>query len=190
MLRSCEGLLGKDPRTLGKDLRTFGRDPRTLGRDPRTQLMVRALGLESALAILLSVVLIWVLLTIEVIVTVLLLLVMALVRVEVRLVVGGALALPSPRDPFADNDWGVWGAGGVSGTTARMFVAVGVDLAIPMMACATGKPLLLVVLRADFRWLLGTVRPCSELLRGFVNRGGGMLRRLIVLFLFLVATVW
>ena len=57
MLRSCDGLLGKDPRTLGKDFRPLGRDPRTLGRDPRTQLMVRALGLEAALAILLSVVL-------------------------------------------------------------------------------------------------------------------------------------
>ena len=53
MLRSCEGLLGKDSRTLGKDFRTLGRDPRTFGRDPRTQLMVRDLGLEAALAILL-----------------------------------------------------------------------------------------------------------------------------------------
>ena len=56
MLRSCESLLGKDPRTLGEDLRTLGRDPRTFGRDPRTQLMVRDLGLEAALAIFLLVV--------------------------------------------------------------------------------------------------------------------------------------
>ena len=112
MLRNCEGLLGRDPRTLGKDFRTLGRDPRTLGRDPRTQLMVRALGLEAALAILLSVVLIGMLLVVIMTATVLLILVATLVRVEVRLVVGGALALPSPRDPFADNAWGVWGAGG------------------------------------------------------------------------------
>ena len=53
---------------------------------------------------------------------VLLLLASTLVRVMVRLVVGGALAPYSPRDPFADNAWGVWRAGGVSETTARMFV--------------------------------------------------------------------
>ena len=28
-------------------------------------------------------------------------------------VVGGALAFHSPRDPFADSAWGVWRAGGV-----------------------------------------------------------------------------
>ena len=48
------------------------------------------------------------------IVTVLIVLVMTLVRVEVCLVVGGALALPSLRDPFADNALGVWRAGGGS----------------------------------------------------------------------------
>ena len=45
---------------------------------------------------------------------VLLLLALALVWVVVRLVVVGALAPYSPRDPFADNAWGVWVAGGVS----------------------------------------------------------------------------
>ena len=84
--------------------------------------MVRALSLEAALAALLSVALEGVHLMLVVIVTVLLILVMTLVRVEVRLVVGGALALPSPRDPFADNAWGVWGAAGVSETSAMMFV--------------------------------------------------------------------
>ena len=51
-------------------------------------------------------------LEVMVVAAVLLLLVLTLVRVVVRLVVGGALALPSPRDPFADNAWGVWRAGG------------------------------------------------------------------------------
>ena len=59
--------------------------------------------------------------------------VLTLVRVEVRLVVGGALALPSLRDLFADNALGVWGAGGVSKTTARMLVLVGMDTMILMV---------------------------------------------------------
>ena len=74
--------------------------------------MVRALGLEAALATPWSVVLGWMQLVLVVIVIVLLALVMTLVRVEVRLVVGGALALPSLREPFADNALGVWRAGG------------------------------------------------------------------------------
>ena len=113
--------------------------------------MVRALGLEAALAALLLVMLEVALTMLVVIVIVLLVLAMTLVRVVVRLVVGGALAPPSPRDPFADNAWRVWGAGGVPETTARMFVALGVVLAVLMMACAMGRPLLLVVLRAIFR---------------------------------------
>ena len=96
--------------------------------------MVRALGLEAALAVLLLAVLGEVLMMLVVIVIVLLALVMTLVRVGVRLVAGGALALPSPRDTFADNAWRVWRAGGVSETTARMFVALGVVLAVLMMA--------------------------------------------------------
>ena len=95
MLRSCEGLLGRDQRTLGKDLRTFGGDRRTLGRDPRTHLMVRALGLEAALASLLSVVLVGMLLAVVVMAVVLLILVATLVRVEVRLVGRG------PGSPLA-----------------------------------------------------------------------------------------
>ena len=35
MLRTCESLLGKDPRTLGRDLRTFGGDPRILREGPQ-----------------------------------------------------------------------------------------------------------------------------------------------------------
>ena len=49
---------------------------------------------------------------IVVVAAVLFLLVSTLVRVVVRLVVGGALALPSLRGPFADNALGVWRAGG------------------------------------------------------------------------------
>ena len=130
-MRSCEGLLGKDPRTLGKDFRTLGRDSRTLGRDPRTQLMVRALSPEAALATLLSVMLEGMLLMLVVIVIVLLALVMTLVWVEVRLVVGGALALPSPRDPFADNAWGVWGAGGGLGNHCEDVCRLGGSLGGP-----------------------------------------------------------
>ena len=48
----------------------------------------------------------------------------------------------------------------------------------------------LVILRVGSRWSLGTVRLCLELLRGFVNRGGGVLRRLIVWLLLLVVTMW
>ena len=43
MLRTFEGLQGKDPRTFG--------------RDPRTQVMVRALGLKAILAVSLGVIL-------------------------------------------------------------------------------------------------------------------------------------
>ena len=52
------------------------------------------------------------------------------------------------------------------------------------------RPSLLVSMRVGSLLLLGTVRPCSELLRGLRNRGGGMLRRLIGLLHWLVGMMW
>ena len=50
---------------------------------------------------------------------ILFLLASTLVRVVVRLVVGGALAPYSPRDPFADNAWGVLVGGGCLGNHCK-----------------------------------------------------------------------
>ena len=74
---------------------------------------------------------------------VLLALVMTLVRVVVRLVVGGALALPFLRLVSAEVRKGKR-AGGVSETTARMFVALGAISSVVGVEWREGNPLSLV----------------------------------------------
>ena len=139
------GLAGEGPEDLGGGPQdpTFGRDPSTFGRDPRTQLMVRALGLEAALLVLLSVVSGLVVLSMIMLTVVLLVLVMTLVRVAVRLVVGGALALPFLRLVSTESRKGRR-AGGVSETTARMFGVLGAILLVVGVAWRVGRPLSLV----------------------------------------------
>ena len=71
---------------------------------------------------------------------VLLALVMTLDRVAVRLVVGGALALPFLRLVSAEVRKGKR-AGGVSETTARMFVVLGAILSVVGVEWREGRPL-------------------------------------------------
>ena len=74
--------------------------------------------------------------------TVMLVLVMTLVWVVVRLVVGGALAILFLRLVLTEVRRGV--AGGVSETTARMFVVLGTVLVLAGMIVEGGRLLLLV----------------------------------------------
>ena len=105
--------------------------------------MVRALGLGIALVALLLVVSEVVDLSTTMITVVLLVLVMTLVWVVVRLVVGGALALLFLRLVSAEARKGM-GAGGVSETTARMFVVLGTVLSLMGMTLRVGRLLSLV----------------------------------------------
>ena len=105
--------------------------------------MVRALGLGIALVALLLVVSEVVVLSTTMITVVLLVLVMTLVWVVVRLVVGGALALLFLRLVSAEARKGM-GAGGVSETTARMFVVLGTVLSVMGITRRVGRPLSLV----------------------------------------------
>ena len=73
------------------------------------------------------------------------------------------------------------------GLEATLVISLGMVLVV---AWVMGRPLSLVGLRVGSRWSLGTVRLCLELPRGLVNRGGGMLRRLLVWLLSLVVTAW
>ena len=105
--------------------------------------MIGDLGLEAALAELLTVVLEVVVLSATMITAELLVLVMTLVWVVVRLVVGGALALLFLRLVSAEVRKGM-GAGGVSETTAMMFVVVGTALMLMEVTVEVGRLLLLV----------------------------------------------
>ena len=105
--------------------------------------MVRALGLGAALAVLLMVVSEMMTLSAAMTTAVLLVLVVALVWVVVRLVVGGALALLFLRLISAEARKGM-GAGGVSETTVRMLVVLGMVLSVVRVSWRVGRPLSLV----------------------------------------------
>ena len=92
---------------------------------------------------LLAVVLEVVVLSATMITTVMFVLVMTLVWVVVRLVVGGALALLFLRLVLAEVRKGMR-AGGVSETTASMFIVMGTDLMLMGVIVEVGRPLLLV----------------------------------------------
>ena len=105
--------------------------------------MIGGLGLGAALVELMVGVLEVDVLSATTITTVMLVLVVTLVWVVVRLVVGGALALLFPRLVLTEARKGM-GAGGVSETTARMFVVPGTVLSVMEITLRVGRPLLLV----------------------------------------------